>query len=257
MNKKEFKKTIPILNGWIHSPCTLSAEILASSKFNSITIDLQHGMLDFNECRGILQVLGKYNIYPIVRVPSNETDIINKCLDAGAKGIICPLINTVEDCEKFLESCFYPPFGIRSFGPTLASLNQTNYFIKSKSETTTIIMLETRESVLNLSKILTLKLLDVIYIGPFDLSISYGTSPNEIFKNKEMIKTYKDVLTKVKKAKKIAAIHCISAETAIKFLRMGFDLVTVSTDMGLLKKSLDEEQNRIIDFIQNFKSNSS
>ncbi len=250
MKKIEFKRNVPILNGWIHSPCTLSAEVLASSNFTSITVDLQHGMLDFNDCRAILQILSKYNLYPIVRVPSNETDIINKCLDAGAKGIICPLINTREDCERFLQSCFYPPDGIRSFGPTLAGLNEKEYFLKIKSEVTTIIMLETRESVLNLSEILGLKLLDVIYVGPFDLSISHGKSPDEIFKNNEMLKIYKSVLYKIKKANKIAAIHCISAETAITFLKMGFDMVTLSTDMGLLKSAVDKEQKKIKNFIQ-------
>ena len=91
-------------------------------------------MLDFNDCRYILQILSKYKIYPIVRVPSNKIDIINKCLDAGAKGIICPLINTKEDCEEFLQSCYYPPQGIRSYGPTLAALNNDKYFSSSKNE---------------------------------------------------------------------------------------------------------------------------
>jgi len=252
MKKAEFKKKMPIINGWIHSPCTLSAEILASTNFTSITVDLQHGMLDFNDCRSILQIINKYKIYPIVRVPSNNIDIINKCLDAGAKGIICPLINTVEDCQKFLDCCFYPPKGIRSYGPTISGINDNNYFYNSKIETTPIIMLETRESVANLSEILKLKLLDVIYVGPFDLSISYGKSPDTIFCDNEMKKKYKDILRKVKKAKKIAAIHCVSADTAIFFLKMGYDFVTLSTDMGLLKKSLEVEQQKLVNHIKKF-----
>ena len=251
MNSLQFKKIRPIINGWIHSPCTLSAEVLGSSDFTSITIDLQHGMLDFNHCRNILQILSKYDVYPIVRVPSNEIGIINKCLDAGAKGIICPLVNTKEDCEKFIQSCFYEPNGIRSFGPTLIGINDRKYFFDSKKNVTTIIMLETKESVTNLGDILRLKLLDVIYVGPFDLSISYGKSPDKIFENSEMRKIYKFILNTVKKAKKIAAIHCVSAETAIFFLKMGFDLVTLSTDLALLKKSVTSEQDKLKRFLQN------
>ena len=251
MKKLEFKKRKPIINGWLHSPCTLSAEIFGNSNFTSITVDLQHGMLDFNHCRNILQTLSKYNVYPIVRVPSNEIGIINKCLDAGAKGIICPLINTKEDCEKFIESCFYFPKGIRSFGPTLVGINDSKYFLKSNKEITTIIMLETKESVLNLDDILKIKLLDVIYVGPFDLSISHGVSPEEIFKNNKMLKTYKYVLTRVKKEKKIAAIHCTSAEIAIYFLKMGYDFVTLSTDLALLNKSVYNEQDKIKRFLKN------
>lgn len=253
MNKLQFKKKKPIINGWIHSPCTLSAEVLGSSNFTSITIDLQHGMLDFNHCRNILQILHKYDVYPIVRVPSNEIGIINKCLDAGAKGIICPLVNNKEDCEKFIQSCFYVPDGIRSFGPTLVGINDRKYFSNSKKNVTTIIMLETKESVTNLDNILRLKLLDIIYVGPFDLSISYGISPEEIFDNSEMLKMYKFILNTVKKAKKIAAIHCISAETAIYFLKMGFDFVTLSTDLALLKKSVWKEQDKVKKFLSNTK----
>ncbi len=249
MKKKEFLNNSPIINGWIHSPCTLSAEVLANSNFNSITIDLQHGMLDFNECRIILQILCKYDIFPIVRVPSNNTDIINKCLDAGAKGIICPLINTKKDCQTFIENCFYPPSGIRSYGPTIAALNNNKYFSNSKKETVSIIMLETRESVSNLSEILQLKLLDIIYVGPFDLSISYGKSPENIFSDIHMKKTYKEILLKVKKAGKKAAIHCLGATTALNFLKIGYDFVTLSTDMGLLKKSIDQEQKKIQNYL--------
>ena len=251
MNKQEFKKKKPIINGWIHSPCTLSAEILGNSGFNSITIDLQHGMLDFNHCRNILQILNKLNKYTIVRVPNNETGIINKCLDAGAKGIICPLVNTKDDCERFIQSCYYAPQGIRSFGPTLAGIHDEQYFLNSKKNISTMIMLETKESVLNLNKILKLKLLDVVYVGPFDLSINYGKSPTEVYENNEMLKTYKFILSAVKKAKKIAAIHCISGETAIFFLKMGFDFVTLSTDLALLKKSVLSEQNKVNNFIGN------
>ena len=199
MNKLRFKKKRPIINGWIHSPCTLSAEVLGSSEFTSITIDLQHGMLDFNHCRNILQILSKYDVYPVVRVPSNEIGIINKCLDAGAKGIICPLVNTKEDCEKFIQSCFYHPDGIRSFGPTLVGINDGKYFSNNKKDVTTIIMLETKESVTNLDNILRLKLLDMIYVGPFDLSVSYGKSPDEIFENSEMLKIYKLCLNLINK----------------------------------------------------------
>ena len=166
------------------------------------------------------------------------------------KGYYLSTINTVEDCQKFLDSCFYPPKGIEVL--VLQFLQLMIRFYNSKKETTPIIMLETRESVTNLSEILKLKLLEVIYVGPFDLSVSYGKSPDTIFCDNEMKKKYKDILRKVKKAKKIAAIHCVSADTAIFFLKMGYDFVTLSTDMGLLKKSLEVEQQKLVNHIKKF-----
>ena len=131
--KDNFLSKKKILNGWIHIDSTLTAKIMASKKFNSITIDLQHGMLSFDKCKDVIQILSNYNIFPIVRVPSNEIGIINKVLDAGAYGIICPLINTNNECKKFLNACYYPPLGIRSFGPTVGASDNKNYFFESNS----------------------------------------------------------------------------------------------------------------------------
>ena len=142
LNKNYFLKKKKIINGWIHSSCTVSAEIMGASGFDTITIDLQHGIIDIVECKIIIQVLKKYNVFIIVRVPSNEIGIINKCLDAGANGIICPLIRGREDCIKFLENCFYPPIGIRSFGPTISNIYDGEYFKKANKQILPFVMIE-------------------------------------------------------------------------------------------------------------------
>ena len=241
LKKSDFLKRNKLLNGWVLSECSATAEILGSSKFNSITIDLQHGMIDFTKCKLILQILSKYNIFPMVRVPSNEIGITNKCLDAGAKGIICPLINNKKECFNFTNNCYYPPKGIRSFGPTIASINDNNYFSNSNKEILSIAMIETKESVQNLEEILTIDNLDMVYVGPYDLSISYGYTPNKVFEQKTMLNTYDLILNKASKFGKKTAIHCAGGKTAKFFLNKGFTLVTIDTDLSLFKKGLDQE----------------
>jgi len=239
--KKIFIKKKKIINGWIHIDSISSAKILAKAGFDSITIDLQHGMFSFEKCRDIIQVIEKYKVFPIVRVPSNDIGIINKVLDAGAYGVICPLINNKTDVGKFTDACFYPPKGNRSFGPTLVNIDKENYYDKSNTEVLSISMVETRESVNNLHDILENKSLDMIYVGPYDLSISHGFKPDKVFIEKKMLNIYKQVLKIAKKFDKKTAIHCSGPDTASFFLKMGFDMVTISTDLNLLKKVIDLE----------------
>ena len=102
ISKKIFTNRKKIINAWIHIDSIASAKIIAKAGFDSITIDLQHGMFSFEKCRDIIQVIEKYKVFPIVRVPSNDIGIINKVLDAGAYGVICPLINNKTDVFKFI-----------------------------------------------------------------------------------------------------------------------------------------------------------
>ena len=245
MSKRKFALKRRIINGWIHIDSISSAKIMAKSKFDSITIDLQHGMLGFEKCKDIIQIISKYEVFTIVRVPSNDIGIINKALDAGAFGVICPLINNKVDVERFTNSCFYPPKGNRSFGPTLVNIDNQNYFEKSNNEILAIAMIETRESVGNLDEILRNKNLDMIYVGPYDLSISHGYKPNKVYKEKKMLDIYEHILNRAKKYKKKAAIHCSGPDTGSFFLKMGFDMVTISTDLNLLNKVLVDELNKI------------
>jgi len=245
ISKRAFIKKKKIINGWIHIDSIASAKIMAEAGFDSITIDLQHGMFSFEKCRDIIQIIEKYKIFPIVRVPSNDIGIINKVLDTGAFGVICPLINNKIDVEKFTNACFYPPKGNRSFGPTLVNIDHDNYFDKSNKELLSISMIETRESVNCLQDILENKNLDMIYVGPYDLSISYGFMPDKVFIEKKMLKTYKQILKSAKNFNKKTAIHCSGTDTANYFLKMGFDMVTISTDLNLLKTALTKELEKI------------
>ena len=111
-----------IINGWSSIANTFNAEIMAASGFDSITIDMQHGLVGYQKVVEMLQAISGYNITPMVRVPWNDPSMVMRCLDAGAYGIICPMVNTKEECEKFVTSCRYPPKGNRSFGPIRARI---------------------------------------------------------------------------------------------------------------------------------------
>ena len=115
--KDAWDKGESIVNGWSSIANTFSSEIMAASGFDSITLDMQHGLVVYQKVVEMLQAISAYNITPMVRVPWNDPSMVMKCLDAGAYGIICPMVNTQEECVKFVSACRYAPRGNRSFGP--------------------------------------------------------------------------------------------------------------------------------------------
>ena len=141
-----------VINGWLSIPHSFTAEAMAKMGWDSLTIDIQHGLNDFSTSISMLQAINNNSTVPFVRVPWNEPGIIMKMLDAGACGIIAPMINNKEECEKFVSYCLYPPLGQRSHGPMRAQLIYgSDYQISANSQIVTLAMIETKESVDNLA----------------------------------------------------------------------------------------------------------
>ena len=143
-----------VVNGWLAIPSGFSAEVLAQSGFDSITVDLQHGVQDYLSMVQCFQAMQAHPVTPMVRVPWNEPGIIGKVLDAGAYGVICPMINTREQAEALVSYAKYPPRGARSNGPIRVGLygEAGTYQTVANDETLTIPMIETREAVANLDE---------------------------------------------------------------------------------------------------------
>ena len=113
----------PTINGWLSIASPFVAEIMAAQGYDSVTIDLQHGAVDYQCALGMLQAMRASGVVPMVRVPWLDPGAIMKALDAGAYGIICPMVNTRADAERLVSYLRYPPLGTRSFGPTRATFS--------------------------------------------------------------------------------------------------------------------------------------
>ena len=109
-----------IVNGWLAIPNSFSAEVMAHQGWDSLTVDMQHGMSDYQNAVTMFQAICTTSTAPLTRVPWLEEGIVMRMLDAGAYGVICPMINKASDAERFVQACYYPPFGQRSFGPIRA-----------------------------------------------------------------------------------------------------------------------------------------
>ena len=236
--KKNWSNNKATLNGWLSIPNAFTAEIMAEQGYDSITVDVQHGVIDFSDCVSMLQAMRASGVVPISRVPWLDPAIIMKVLDAGSMGVICPMVNTKSQAEELVSYCKYPPHGVRSFGPTRANISLgANYWKEANQNIVCLAMIETQEAYDNVEEIASTPGLDGLYIGPADLTLGLGKgklAPGFDREEPEMIEATKNILAAAKKNNKIAALHCGTPEYAAKGVQWGFDMVTISNDVRLL-----------------------
>lgn len=224
-----------VVNGWLAIPSSFSAEVMAHCGWDSLCIDIQHGLVDYQTATTMLQAISTTPVTPIVRVPWNDPAIIMKCLDAGAYGVICPMVNTAEDAARFAGACRYPPLGYRSLGPIRAQIyGGSDYAAKANDEILALAMIETSTGLANLDAILKVDGLDGIYIGPADLSLSLGL-PGRLDPTEPKVVTAMDtILAKCKAAGRRCGVHTGSVEYAQDMIKKGYDVVTVLGDSRIL-----------------------
>jgi 4-hydroxy-2-oxoheptanedioate aldolase len=228
----------PSINGWLSIGNAFAAEIMAAQGYDSVSIDVQHGALDYGSVLPMFQAMRASGVVPMARVPWLEPGIIMKVLDAGAYGVICPMVNTAEQAAEFVSYMRYPPHGQRSFGPTRVSFAAgANYAGEANDEILAFAMVETKQAMANLDVIAATPGLDGIYVGPADLTFSLmdGTlAPGFDREEPEMIEALQRIVAACNSNGIRAALHCGTADYAVRAIGWGFDMTTVSGDSRLL-----------------------
>ncbi len=226
-----------IVCGWLLLPDSLTAEIMANQGYDTVTIDLQHGLIDYQTALSMLQAMNGSSTVPFARVPWLDPAIIMKLLDAGILGIICPMTNTADEARRLASYVRYPPVGERSFGPARAGfIVDPDYGGKANDMVKCLAMIETAEGYRNVEEIVQVEGIDGVYIGPIDLTLGlYGNDlPIGIDREEpEMIEAIKKILNSAHAAGKKAGIHCGTPEYAARMTDLGFDMVALSTDLSL------------------------
>jgi len=224
------------VNGWLAIPNGYAAEVMAQAGWDSLTVDLQHGVQDYMSMVTCFQAMQGYPVVPLARVPWNEPGIIGKVLDAGAQGVICPMVNTAEQAEAFVNACKYPPRGQRSNGPIRAGAygEPGTYQATANEETLCIPMIETRQALDNLDAILAVPGIDAIYIGPSDLGFSMGLPPKLDREEPEILRIYERLVAETARRGIFAGVHNATAAYARHIVGMGFRMVTIGSDSGLM-----------------------
>lgn len=160
--------------GWIYFRDSFSVEIVARTDLDWVCVDTQHGMARGLDVAPLMQAVALAGRVGIVRVPWNEPGVIMNALDAGASGVIVPMVSSPAEAERAVSSCRYPPRGIRSWGPARAALGAAEYTPAWANERVLcIVMIETEGGVENVEAILAVPGIDAVFIGPSDLALSF------------------------------------------------------------------------------------
>lgn len=228
-----------VVNGWLSIASAYSAEGVGHSGVHAVTVDLQHGMLGFSDALAMLQAISATPATPMVRVPALDPAQIMHLLDAGAYGIICPMISTPEQAAELVSACRYPPAGRRSFGPSRGLLYGGTDYVAQADETVMVIpMIETAVAVARIDEILNVAGIDMIYVGPNDLAFELDGHVGHPRPKSEA--ALLEVLDAATRRGIPAGIFCGSGEEARKRAQQGFQLVTPGNDFAHLTRSMNE-----------------
>lgn len=236
---KAGKQTV---GGWLAVDSAYTAEVMAHTGFDWLCLDLQHGMLDYNDMKMMLPAISTTPTIPFVRVPWNEPYEIMKALDAGAYGVVVPLVNNRQEAEMAVSACRYPPAGIRSSGPARGAIyGGSGYIQEANNEIACIVMIETAEALENLDDIMSTPGVDAVYIGPADLAYAIGIPPTGDSDHPKHVETVTRIFETSQKHGLAAGIHTGSLDYTKRYLDQGFQMVTLGSDGGFMARLARQE----------------
>jgi 4-hydroxy-2-oxoheptanedioate aldolase len=218
------------LGAWLSLRDPWLAEVAATSGYDYACVDLQHGFSDVAQAMAMLQAMARTPTVPITRVPWNEPGIIGRLLDAGALGVIIPMVNTPEEAERAVASCRYAPVGSRSFGPLGAVARHGPHYAAGANDAVACIpMIETRQAVEAIDEILSVPGIDAIYIGPADLSLTYGLPPAVDHPGDPFQSALATVVDACRRHGVVPGIHANASLAATRH-QAGFRMISVGFD---------------------------
>jgi 4-hydroxy-2-oxoheptanedioate aldolase len=230
----------PVFTAWCGLPDPLLAGSVAQEAgVDAVVLDLQHGMIDVLAASRAIALVAAAGKPALPRIPVGEFGTASRLLDAGAAGIIAPMINTVEDAARLAAALKYPPVGERSWGPmpalALTGLGANAYFAQANGFVRSFAMIETRQALDRIDAILAVDGIDAIFIGPSDLSIGLSGGAALNADSAEVNAAIDHALARARAASKLAGIYAPTGEVAADYARRGYDLVSVGSDLGHLR----------------------
>ncbi len=226
-------------NAWLTIPDAHLAEIVAARGLaEAVTLDLQHGLFDRWTAVHAIRAIAVHGASPLVRLPSVDLALIGYMLDAGAAGVIAPMVESVAEAKALVAACRYPPEGRRSHGPTRAALRPGADAFIAAEQAVIFAMIETREGLERCEDLAAVDGLDGLFIGPGDLGLSLGLGAGQDREEPELRAAFDRVLAACRQAGKRTGIHAGGASYASRMAAAGFTLVTVWVDVVAIASTL-------------------
>jgi 4-hydroxy-2-oxoheptanedioate aldolase len=225
---------------WLTLPATVAAEKVAHLGYDFVGLDLQHGQSEYRDALAVLGAVGAAGVSVIARVPGNEAWWIGRVLDAGAEGVIVPLVNDAADARRAVAACRYPPLGERSYGPMRSGMYIGPDPDVANEVVSCLVMIETARGLENVEDIARVPGVDALFVGPSDLAISLGLKPgadgNPVFEAS---------LARIREAAGAAGVGvglpCASGAATRRRLDEGFTFAFAASDVGVLVAGAEAE----------------
>lgn len=219
---------------------SMAVELVGRTGFDWIWIDNEHGVSGPQDLLGQLQAAAIHKMPAIVRLPANRLQHFKTVLDYGAAGVMVPYVNTMEEAESAAKSCRFAPDGDRGIATSTRAaqfgLDFATYRAEADANVLCVVQIETPEAVANVDDIAGVEGVDVLFVGPLDLSTSLGI-PQQ-FDHPDFVAALEKTLAACRKHGKVPGILTPTHELAAKWTKMGFSFIVVGVDGGLLAKSL-------------------
>lgn len=240
------------IGSWITIGHTAIAEIMAKSGFDWLTVDMEHSAITMHQAQQLIQTIALCGIVPLVRVEENNQTVIKRAMDAGAHGVIVPMVNTKEDAVKAVRAVKYPPYGTRGVGLARAQgygLEFDSYKKWVSRDSIVIVQIEHINAVENLEPILSVDGVDAFIVGPYDLSGSMGR-PGD-FNHSEVNNALKTIIKVSGKLKKTAGFHVIppEAEELYGKINEGYRFIGFSLDTLFLGVNVRNSLGELRDYV--------
>jgi 4-hydroxy-2-oxoheptanedioate aldolase len=228
--KQKWAAGKPTFGGWCSSGSAFTAEVMAAEGFDFVGLDVQHGLYGYESVVSAIRAVNTTSAASIVRVPSHDPGFAGKILDAGAHGVIFPMVETTDDAAAAVKACRYYPQGVRSFGPVRAGVLFGRDPDVLAELAVCIVMIETARAVDNVDQIVAVEGVDAVFIGPADLAITYGMAPT----GAPVPGVHADAIEAVRQAASAAGlavgIPCPNAESALKLAAVGYRFLPIGID---------------------------
>jgi 4-hydroxy-2-oxoheptanedioate aldolase len=232
---------------WVVLGSPITAEIIANMGYDWVVIDTEHGSIDIGTTQSIVQAVLYTSAVPIVRVPWNDPALIKRALDAGAYGLVIPMVNSREEAIRAVQAARYPPLGIRSFGgPRTRLYGGVDYFEHANEEIAVIVQIEHIDAVNRADEIISVDGIDAFFIGPSDLAISLGLKPGLDQTDPRHVEAVSKVLEVGKRHGVPGGIQVGSAEAVNERIAQGFQFIALSSDEGLLRSAASSALSKVV-----------
>ena len=242
VSKKKLLAGKPVIGSWIQSGSPMIAELMAATGFDFLCVDVEHSAVDLPQTQAIFQAIksGNTSCDPFVRVHGVDYALVKRYLDAGARGMVGPLVNTRADAELLVAACKYPPAGRRGVGFCRANeygMNLEAEFARANDEGTVVVQIEDAEAVRNIDAIFSVPGVDAAFIGPYDLTASLGITAQ--FSHPDFIRARQSILDACRTHGVAPGIHVTKPDPdeVARRIDEGFRLIALSLDTTMLLHS--------------------